>query len=185
MIILSDGRIVKAKDIVGSNFNILSFETSSGKQVSKLSQANANGFKDCYKIITTYGREIVRTYNHPLLCGHLEKNYSFKDENGRRLTIKPFNDGWKNCENIKVGDLVLVPTVLNVEEIDNPTFSNNDAKLLGYLLGDGGTTNACTFTQKQGIVLDEFSSIINSYNCKLGNTSDKYSFRVEIGRAHV
>ena len=179
LIVMADGKIVQAGFLVGSEFDILSFKQDSGKQLSKSSQAHDNGLKECFKIVTTSGREIIRTHNHPLLCGHLEKDYSFKDAEGRRLTIQPFKDGWKACKKINVGDLVLVPTVLNTTEVDDENFTEDDAKLLGYLLGDGGTTINVGFTQQEGKVKEDFINIIEKFGCSARKvTSNKYGIEV-------
>ncbi len=51
-------------------------------------------------------------------------------------------------------------------------------KLLGYLLGDGGTTVAVRFSQKEGRTLEEFREIVESLGCRLTKANSTYDFNV-------
>jgi DNA polymerase-3 subunit alpha len=74
-----------------------------------------NGVMRTYKVRTRAGREVVLTHDHPL------------------LTVT----GWKHLCDLEVGDAIAVPSSLPVFGVRQP--SEARAKLLGYLIGDGGT----------------------------------------------
>jgi len=145
---LADGRMVRAGDLVGRYFAVMAWQPD-GVQTPALAFAEDNGVRPVYRITTHTGRSIVRTGNHPLWCGT-------KVTNRAHPAVSPA--GWKPMADIEEGEHVLVPLCHDAK--GNRTANDDHVKLLGYLLGDGGTTRQIRFSQK-----DEFIAIVNRLGC--------------------
>ncbi len=161
-ILLADGRYEKAKDLIGKYFGVLSFEPNKnfdirhGKTI-KPSLANAfdNGEQECYRIKTVYGREIIRTSNHPLL--------KF--------------DGWTEAEKLKVGDKVATLKEIPIEGVKE--IDDDIVALLGMLIGDGGLTGGSVkFSQQENKVLDELERIVEKFGCYL-KRKNEYDYVIQ------
>lgn len=150
MILLADGRLARAADLIGTTFSVLAFAPD-GAQVVSTAWATDNGTKPVFRVRTTQGREVTRTGNHPLFLGNRTGGGS-----GLRSVVKSV--GWTAVDQIKPGDLVLVPEHLDMPQ-HTAALSDDQIKFLGYLLGDGGTTHFVGFTQQPGAVMDEFCEI--------------------------
>src|SRR5690606_19806582 len=109
-----------------------------------------------WRIKTQYGRELVRTGNHPL------------------LTI----DGWKSVEALSVGEKLAMPTSLPIEGAR--PMDEDELKVLAYLIGDGNLGGpSVAFTQQEGPQLDEFRTCIERMGCRLVKTNgDQYTYRI-------
>lgn len=175
--VLADGTIVKNKDLINKEFNILSFDDDTEKQCPKTSRATDNGLKECYEVKLQSGKIVTRTFNHPLYKGGKVKTSRYID--GRRLTCEVISEGWTKCKDLKVGDYILVP---KVHENIIPTkldFTDEECKMLGYLLGDGGTTICVSFTQEDNKQLAEFKECAQAMGSKVVSiTNDKYGYKV-------
>lgn len=175
---LSDGRFVYAKDLIGLHFGVLAFDEETYQQIPTLAFATDNGVKTVFEITTKLGRKLIRTENHPLYSGILVKEMN-------RLHVK--NLKFREIKDLKIGDAVLIPKVLNNE--GSIRGDDRDAKLVGYLLGDGGTFVGVNFTQMENKQKQEFISIVESFGGKCtpcddltlrvtgeGDTSDNKKF---------
>jgi replicative DNA helicase len=130
----------------------------------KFSQTEASdfvddGIKPVFRVTTKLGREVETTITHPF------------------LTI----NGWQKLENIKAGTKIAVPRVINV-------FGQNDwreceAKILGYLLGDGCLTKKTPeFIVGKTALREDFVASVNQFGgieVVQSNTENRtLSFRV-------
>lgn len=173
--ILGDGRIIKCKDLIDKSFDILTYSPEKDIQYSETARGTNNGLKECLEIKTSSGKVLTYTTNHPLYKGHVEKTN--KKIDGRRLTMEIVQDGWTDCIDLSEGDFILVPKVHNIE----PTkfdFTDEECKILGYLLGDGGTTNSVTFTQEDNKQLEEFKECVTKFGCSLTKLSKPIQYIV-------
>jgi len=102
-----------------------------------------NGIKPCYEVVTKYGRKISITNNHPL------------------LTL----DGWKQLKDLKVGDNIAVPSTLFVK--GKELITDAEIRLLGFLIGDGCTTDQCSFTNITPKVICQFKKDVKTLSNKL------------------
>lgn len=92
-----------------------------------------DGIKPVYQVVTRLGRRIKTTLTHPF------------------LTVS----GWRRLEELHVGDPIAVPR--RIEAFGSQRIGEHRARLLGYLLGDGGLTNACPrFTNNNATVREDF-----------------------------
>lgn len=154
---LLDGSRVKANLLIGKQFQVLAFDEKTGDQVPAMAFAVDNDFRSVYKVITASGREILRTQNHPLYSCDIVKH---------NTTLYPENIGWKAIEDLSiVNNAVAVPLKLDIDN-DEYDILDDEIKLLGYLLGDGGTTNGVGFTQVESVTKDDFRRIITELGCK-------------------
>ena len=143
-LLMADGSYKIAKDLVGKNFKVHSFDAS-GKACIKDATAFDNGEKPIYYLKTRLGHELYRTDNHPLLT------YS----------------GWKNMEDLKEGDSIAFPT--KIEHVGKKEYDDNLFKLFGYIIGDGCISSASgvKFSQEDNKQLREFDTIVQQYDCYL------------------
>ena len=172
--VLGDGQIVKCEELIDKEFNILTYDPEKDIQFSGKARAIDNGMQECYEVKLQSGKIVTRTYNHPLYKGHIE--FTNKVLNGRKITREPVFDGWTECKDLKVGDYVLVPKIHEIQP-SKFDFTDEEAKLLGYLLGDGGTTKAVTFTQEDNKQLAEFIDICEGLCCEIVSPR-KYEYKV-------
>lgn len=113
-------------------------ETDYNFYKSPKSEIILNGIKPTYEIKLSDGRGIETTGNHPF------------------LTI----EGWKNCEDLTMQDRVAVPSRITTDPIS--TMPSHEAKLLGYMIGDGCcSTGNLFFTCANREILEDFESCLN------------------------
>ncbi|MFW6027111.1 MAG: LAGLIDADG family homing endonuclease, partial [Candidatus Woesearchaeota archaeon] len=185
-ILLSDGSWVSVKELNNKEFNILSFEEKSGKQQIEKAWATDNGIKPVYKIILEDGTELKRTNNHMLLSTQFSR---VKTPQTTRLC--PEIPAWKKVEYLeKDKDFLLVPKKHFIEEPKKSyPISDDKLKLLGMLIGDGGTTTtSITFTQKDNELLKEFKQVCNNLNCnvkQLKNSKYGYTILAKYNTNHI
>lgn len=149
LIPLIDGRVVPAACLVGRAFVVPAF-SEDGRQIPSIAWATDNGVQPVFRVETECGRVIDRTGNHPLFAGRITRN--------RRERMTPEPIGWVSVEQLRPGDVVLVPERLDVQ--GSRPRPEDEVKLAGYLLGDGGTTVRVSFSQKPGPIRDEFAEIV-------------------------
>ena len=105
-----------------------------------------NGVKEVFRVTTKTGRQIDATGNHPLLTGL----------------------GWTDIDYLKPGMKVALPSHLNYW--GNERVSDNEAKLLAYMIGDGNCTNkTIRFSANNDYpkIKHEMNTICSYYNCQL------------------
>ncbi|MHA1437861.1 MAG: LAGLIDADG family homing endonuclease [Promethearchaeota archaeon] len=146
--LLSTGEYKQYKELINTEQEVVSLNQNTLKLENKKAIFRDNGIKNCYKIITDSGKSIIVTENHPLLT----------------------SNGWLQSNQLNIGDFIATPRELPIE--GNKEVNENLAKILGYLIGDGGcTTNSIRFTNNNEEILQEFFEILKYYNCK----SKKYN----------
>lgn len=155
-VILADGSYVEAETLINKSFDILAYGPN-GKQIKTRAFAWNNGIKPVYRIESRSGRVIFRTDNHPLLGASNSKR-------GQGMRTQIGQSDWVEIKNLKEKNLILVPRKINICPSTN-SYSINDCKLLGYLLGDGGTTVHVTFTQLEGRTKEDFRELVKKYDC--------------------
>ncbi len=142
-VLLENGSRVFVKDIkIGDR--ILSLDEATLKvKPAVVTGKWENGIKPIYRVTTTTGREIVVTDIHPLYG----------------------KDGWQETKYFKNGDWIGVPRSLPVKA--DGDYSTWQLRLLGYLLGDGGTSQSgVNFTNADRVLLDDIQENIPA-SCQL------------------
>lgn len=98
----------------------------------------ANGDKPVFRLSTVKGRHIKATGNHKFFTPN----------------------GWVELSSLSKGDWIAISRRL-------PVFGKNrlptgHARLIGYMLGDGGMSSSVNFTNEESEVLEDFKSIVSS-----------------------
>ncbi|MEU6671647.1 hypothetical protein [Streptomyces sp. NPDC046727] len=163
---LADGRMVTADALVGTEFDVIAWRETDGAQVPRRARADWNRHEAAYRVRTHSGREIIRAAEHPLWSALAESSIKGGRAKGT-VTLTPCVRGWTAVAKLQPDDLVLVPeqhTARGALPADP-----DDVALLGYLLGDGGTTKPgqVSFTQQDGAALDEFRGMVDRLGCDL------------------
>ena len=114
----------------------------------------SDGVKPVYQVRTALGREVETTLSHPF------------------LTIA----GWRPLAELRVGDRVAVPRALPV--FGHQPLPDHSVKLLGYLLGDGDTTEACPrFTNGNRRIMADFVESTIQFGGLRTTVSDNHGTR--------
>lgn len=103
-----------------------------------------NGIKEVFKVTTKTGRSIDATANHPLFTAL----------------------GWQAIEYLKPGDKVAIAG--NMGFFGKHEMSENEIKLLAYMIGDGNyTTKAIRFCNPNKEIINELERAVNYFDCDL------------------
>ena len=98
-----------------------------------------DGIKPVFRVTTRLGRTVESTLAHPF------------------LTV----DGWKPLADLRPGVCIAAPRRLDV--FGAGELPEAEVKILGYLLGDGGLTNACPrFTNVDAVLRADFTQAVES-----------------------
>jgi replicative DNA helicase len=129
------GTYVPIRDLVGkSGFRVLALDKGWWRMDARnVTNAFSTGVKPIFKLTTRLGRSVRATANHKFLT----------------------MEGWRRLDELKVGDHIALPRVLQGPEED--TMSRAELGLLGHLIGDGCTlaTHAIQYTTKDPTLADE------------------------------
>lgn len=156
---LADGRRVRAGELIGTEFSLLTVAKEEIRAVP--AHAEFNAVEPVFAITTESGRRIVRNAQHPLWAA----------DGATQVR------GWTPLENIGAGDLVAVPESLPAFG-DPVPLPEHEIKLLAYLIGDGGFSQPCVrFSQQDNVQLDEFKECVALTNCRMVQHS-KYDWRI-------
>lgn len=120
-----------------------------------------NGIKPTYELTTQTGRTNYATGNHPY------------------LTIgKDGKLDWVDIDNLEVGDRIAVPTTYE-GLVDGIELGEKEARLLGYLTGDVGTSSHfVTFSNIDQGVIEDFKNIVSEYDAVIKDYSNTDDYRV-------
>jgi hypothetical protein len=151
VITLADGSQALAGELVGRSFALPTLQ--GGRVVAAPAFADWNAVEDVYEITLDSGIRVVRNAQHPLWSSPA------RFQSGRTPQI--VTPGWHGAGEIQPGWAVAVADEMPVGGRD--VLTDDEAKLLGYLIGDGGlTTDTVVFTQQDGAQLDEFRACLAS-----------------------
>ena len=145
-ILLSDGSLTKIETLVQrQKGQVFTLETDWKIKSAIPEDFIDNGIKPVYRVTTRLGRVIQTTITHPY------------------LTIT----GWQPLENLKCGDKIAVPRKLAV--FGGETIRACEAKLLGYLIGDGSIAapNRIKFTNANPVIGQDFCQAITEFSSAL------------------
>ena len=131
------GRI-KLKDIHIGDF-VYSYKDR--KLVIKKVLGEEPAYKESYKITTRSGREVIGSYDHPMLTF----------------------DGWKEISKMEEASDYIA--CINSEVEGNAKIDDNELRFISYMIFEGGCSNRGTnFTSTDDIVLEDFKRVC----CNLG-----------------
>ncbi len=152
---LADGRRVAAADLIGRYFAVVTFHQD-GRQAPALAWATDNGSQPTVAITLDDGTTLTRTREHPLWAATITRPNAH---------INLTDIGWRAAADIRAGDVILAP--IQHEASGRRPLPDHHVKLMGYLLGDAGTTRAVSFHQQAGPAKDDFLAIANALGCRI------------------
>lgn len=106
--------------------------------------AEDNGTRYIKRITTKYGKQEEVTEEHPY--------YVWRDD-----WLEP---KWVKSKDLLIGDRLAISKSLDI--FGNDSIGEDKAKLLGYLLGDGGLTSGIKFTNTNNVLIKEIQKILDS-----------------------
>ena len=181
-VLMSDGRVVRAADLVGTEFEMLGWNEKTGKATPRKAWADWNRKEPVYRLTTDSGREIVRNAHHPIWSANVRTRTSFRQD-GKKYSgnaVDPL--GWIGLADLRPGQAVLVPTEVKTKADKRIPFE--DAALMGYIMGDGTSSgrSAVRFCQEDGEALDEFIQCVRSLGCDVRYDPDSGNARSVVVR---
>ncbi|MGV0029278.1 replicative DNA helicase [Phormidesmis priestleyi] len=140
-IVLADGSIATISEIYQRRQACLLTLGSDWRfQTTQPSAFVDDGIKPVFQVKTRLGRTVETTLTHPY------------------LTI----DGWQPLSNLKVGDRIAVPRRIDI--FGSETIRACEAKLLGYLIGDGCLTKISPeFTNQNPQIQADFIEAVTQF----------------------
>lgn len=179
---LADGTLRAARDLVGTEFEVLGWDSATAAQTRRTARAEWNAVEPTYRLRTESGREIVRNAAHPLWTGRLRRAQQWRDDSGKRTTGTQVESGrWTSLAEIDVDrDVVLVPTRVSPVAAGRMPFEQ--AALLGYLLGDGHTGAEVRFSHLDGEALEEFIACVAALGGRVADYPSKGQHREVVVR---
>ncbi|MBA2693261.1 MAG: ATP-binding protein [Rubrobacter sp.] len=154
---LADGRRVRASDLVGREFELLTLVDE--KPVAVKARAEWNAVEPVWEIETETGKRVVRNAEHPLYVGESPK------KRRRNKEIDPC--GWRPISSITPGQAIAASDALPAFG-DERRLPEDEIKLLAYMIGDGGLTQSTTrFSQLPGAQLEEMRYIVERLGARL------------------
>ncbi len=141
LVVLDDGSLTTIEEIYKrKSAKLLTLQNDFKFTVTKASHFIDDGIKPVFKVTTRLGREIETTITHPY------------------LTI----NGWKKLEEIKVGEKIAVPRILNV--FGKVEMRDCELKILSYLIGDGCLTKTSPeFTVAKNYIQEDFIKSVKEF----------------------
>jgi replicative DNA helicase len=141
LIVLSDGSLATIEDVYRQKkAELLTLNSHFKFELTKACDFIDDGLKPVYEVVTRLGRKIETTITHPF------------------LTI----NGWEKLENLRVGSKIAVPRIIDV--FGQLEWRDYEAKLLGYLLGDGCLTKSTPeFTVGNDKIADDFLDAVQAF----------------------
>ena len=140
------GELITAEELFErkKSFNVVSLNSEYRATAKQNSVINESGEREVLRVTLESGKVIDATADHPLLTAF----------------------GWRNIEELNVGDSIGTPLALNF--FGNQEIDDNDAKFLAYMIGNGNCTRkTIRFTQAPGKQLEEMKQIVSQYGCEL------------------
>ena len=165
LIQLSDGSIVKIKELINKSFEI---ETPQG---FKKAYAADNGIQKIKVLKLGNGTEIKITDNHPLYVAEKSGKKNIYGKNRKEyLEVKGFTN------DIKQGSCIAAPVKTNSKINYNNAMNIMEIKLLAYIIADGSTRGgAVTMTTEDELIKKDVYEIAEYYNIGIRKTG-KYDY---------
>ncbi len=141
LVVLEDGSVGTIEEIYKQkSAKLLTLQNNYKFKLTEASNFIDDGIKPVFRVTTKLGRQIETTITHPY------------------LTI----NGWRKLEELKAGDKIAVPRILNVFGEDE--WRECEVKILGYLLGDGCLTKTSPeFTVGKIQLKDDFIEAVSAF----------------------
>ncbi|MDQ3179916.1 MAG: replicative DNA helicase, partial [Acidobacteriota bacterium] len=142
LVVLNDGSIATIEEIYKrKSAKLLTLREDLKFELGEPSDFIDDEIKPVFKVTTRLGREIETTITHPF------------------LTI----NGWKKLEEIKIGEKIAVPRILNI--FGKVEMRECEIKILAYLIGDGCLTKKSPeFTVAKNCIQEDFCQAVKEFS---------------------
>lgn len=134
---MADGSVKAIEDV--SNEDVLAFDPESLSYRPRRARSFCNGEEETLRFTLWSGRVIEVTKNHPL------------------WTV----NGWQRAEQLEVGKHVGV--VRRMPSLGKKALRENEAALIGFLVGDGGLSNGVSFTSGEPLIIEKIKDISDRF----------------------
>jgi intein/homing endonuclease len=142
---LADGSLINVED-VKLNDKIVGYDIVTQQySIENVNWLQPPSKKECLKITTTSGRELLCSTDHPILYSkwnNFRKSQRIVDSEGVKKRIYKKKVEFTEALNLKVGYQITLPNELDLWS----NLTNKDARLLGFLIGDGTYSNSSIST---------------------------------------
>lgn len=186
-VLLANGLEVKASELIGLDFNLLTLDNGNIRVVK--AKAGWNQVEEVYEVTTETGRKIIRNAKHPLWAGikwsrdrahpiidvrewtAIDQINSWIDSPPEDISSKFSQKNWNIKNDRKHSVVCAVPEEIPV--FGDKSLPEHEIKIMAYLIGDGGlTTTTPVFTQQDNKQLAEFKQCVETMGCVLSRRSD-------------
>jgi intein/homing endonuclease len=150
----TDGSIVRVGNL-HPGLEVFSVDENFKLVMDKIVAVASNGVKDVFRVKLSDGRQIKLTSNHPLLTAY----------------------GWKQLSDLHEGMPVAVPRFLPVL---GKHLNHDAAKVLGYLIAEGGLTGGTTprFTNAEQTIVADMGRALAPFGLRLSDPIEQISYQV-------
>jgi len=166
-IMMNDGTYKKLKELINTGFHISSYDEQYNKMCWAQAWAEDNGKKECFELELDGNFKTSVTEEHPFLT----------------------YDGWKPVNELKSGDYIVQQEYVPEPSHIDDTPSDNELKLIGYLLGDGCISNTCDFTNINPSIVNEMRNIVKDFDCvlkkKSKNNNKRGNYRISTSSTKI
>jgi len=156
-VLLSDGSYPKIKNMAKQGQLISINQKTLKNEIKEYILEKNENKKECYKIKTQFGSEVVCSANHPFLTNKKQ---------------------WKKLEEIKIGDFVATTRLINY--FGNKNIDKKELIIMAYLIADGSLSHPhIIYTKKDKYLVRELKQCINKFGCSLKHKKD-YTYSIKM-----
>src|SRR5438093_10860588 len=149
----TDGSIVRVGNL-HPGLEVFSVDENIRLVIDKIVEVASNGVKDVFRVTLSDGRQIKLTSNHPLLTAY----------------------GWKQLSDLHEGMPVAVPRFLPVQ---GKHLNHDAAKVLGYLIAEGGLTGITPrFTNAGQTIVADMGRALAPFGLRLSEPYEQINYQV-------
>ncbi len=155
LITLADGSELPIKELENNHEDIISLNSQLKMEKNSKSDFFSRKVDKLLKVKLRSGKEIKLTPEHPL------------------LTIK----GWEEAQKLNIGGRIATPRV--IPAFGSKEMSENEVKLLAYLIAEGHTKQIVLFTNSDEKIVKDFDNALKDFDPTLELIKEKeYHYRI-------
>jgi len=147
------GSIVRVSNL-SPGIEVFSVDENFRLAKDKIVAVASNGVRDVFRVRLTDGRQIKLTSNHPLLTAY----------------------GWRQLSDLHEGVPIAVPRFLPIQ---GKHLNHDAAKVLGYLIAEGGLTDYTPrFTNADQTIVADMGRALAPFSLQLSEPFEQINYRV-------
>ncbi len=154
---------------------VVSYKSIKKLQLDKIADIWQTGKKKIFKLTTKTGRQIECSSGHKFYATTFKKAKKFGASQGCGIA------GWIKLKDLQIGQKIAV--VKNYPDTKREDINSEQAKLLGWIIGDGYITKnyyseITTATKKEAEFIKRIAGVGFNLDCKITSYKDKKAYRV-------